>query len=157
MLSPDDLMALASLAGQTVVAAAVTDTWDSVKHRFARLIGRGDPDKTTVAERRLTETHRTLTHAQGTDLERARIILQDQWVTRLMDLLEEDPNAEGELRALVQEIQGMLPASVVSASDRAVAAGKDLNITADRGSFAAGVIGGDVTLPGPTNAGSADS
>ena len=45
----DVLMALAQFAGQTVAAAAITDVWEAVRGRFARLIGRGDVGKTEVA------------------------------------------------------------------------------------------------------------
>jgi hypothetical protein len=36
------LLALASLAGNTVVVAATTDTWEAARHGFARLLGRSD-------------------------------------------------------------------------------------------------------------------
>ena len=75
------LMALAALAGNTVVAAAVTDAWDAARNKFARLLGRGDPDKTKVAEQRLEETHDQLTEATGADLERVRAALEAQWTT----------------------------------------------------------------------------
>jgi hypothetical protein len=39
------LIALAALAGNTVVTAAVTDAWESARKGFARLLGRGDPAK----------------------------------------------------------------------------------------------------------------
>ena len=48
--------ALAALAGNAVVTAAVTDTWEAARKGFARLLGHGDPDKTKLAERRLAET-----------------------------------------------------------------------------------------------------
>ncbi len=67
----ETLMALAVLAGNTVVAAATTDAWEAARHGFARLLGRGDPDRTKVAERRLAETHEQLTVAAGADLERS--------------------------------------------------------------------------------------
>jgi hypothetical protein len=44
--------------------------------------------------------------------------------------------------------------TVVTASDHAVAAGRDVKITADRGGLAAGVVHGNVT-PGPTPPGPA--
>jgi hypothetical protein len=78
--------------------------------------------------------------------------LASQWALRLTDLLE-DPGAEAELRALVEEIRAMLPAGAVSAVDRAVAAGGDVNVRADRGSVAAGVIHGNVAPLGPTGPG----
>jgi len=150
------LMALAALAGNTVVTAAVTDAWEAARKGFARLLGRGDPDKTKLAERRLAETHDQLTHAKGADLDRVRAALEGQWVTRLADLLEEDPGVEADLRDLVEEIRAQLPAGVVSAADHSVAAGRDVNITASGGGTAAGVIHGNVAPPNPTPPGPAN-
>src|SRR5580693_4417440 len=99
------LIALAALAGNTVVTAAVTDAWEAARKGFARLLGRGDPDKTKLADERLAETHDQLAQATGADLERVRAALEAQWVTRLTDLLQEDPGVEADLRALVQQIQ----------------------------------------------------
>src|SRR5512143_238031 len=97
----ETLMALAALAGNTVVAAATTDAWEAARRGFARLLGRGDPDRTTMAERRLAETREQLTDAEGHDLEQARAALVERWAGRLADLLEEDPGVEAELRVLV--------------------------------------------------------
>ena len=151
------LLALAALAGNTVVTAAVTDAWEAARKGFARLLGRGDPGKTQLAEHRLAETRDQLTRATGADLERIRAALESQWVTRLTDLLEEDPGVEADLRTLVQEIQAQLPPGLVSAADHAVAAGRDVNISASEGGVAAGVIHGDVTPPGPIRPGAADA
>ena len=151
------LVALAALAGNTVVTAAVTDAWESARKGFARLLGRGDPAKIKLAEQRLAETHDQLTQAAGKDMERVRAALEAQWGTRLTDLLEEDPGVEADLRTLVQEIQAQLPPGLVSAADHAVAAGRDVNISADRGGIAAGVIHGNVAPPGPTHPGPATS
>jgi len=145
----DTLLALAALAGNTVVAAATTDAWEAARRGFARLLGRGDPDRTKMAEQRLAETRQQLTSAQGKDLEQARTALAERWAGRLTDLLEEHPDAEADLRALVQEIQAALPVPLVSAADHAVAAGRDVSISAASGGVAAGVIHGNVT-PDPT-------
>jgi hypothetical protein len=146
-----DTGSLVALAGNTVVAAAVTDAWETVRHKVARLFGRGEPDSAT--ERRLDATRRQLTAAPAAGLEQTQADLAASWATRLADLLEENPGAEDELRTLVQEIQAALPAAVVSAADHAVAAGRDANITASEGGVAAGVVHGDVTTnptwPGP--------
>ena len=40
----DTLMALAALAGNTVVAAATTDAREAARRGFARVLGRGDPN-----------------------------------------------------------------------------------------------------------------
>ena len=151
------LVALAALAGNTVVTAAVTDAWESARKGFVRLLGRGDPAKTQLAGERLAESHDQLTQATGADLEPVHAELEAQWLTRMRDLLEEDPGAEADLRTLVQEIQARLPAGMVSAAGHAVAAGRDVNISADRGGIAAGVIHGNVAPPGPTHPGPATS
>ena len=149
-------MALAQWAGQTVAAAAVTDVWETARHKVARLLGRGDARKTEAAERWLTETHQQL-DAQGADLAPVQAAAARRWEGRFADLLDEDPGVEAELRALVEEIAARLPAGMVSAADHAVAAGRDMNIRADRGGIAAGVIHGNVAPPGPTYPGPATS
>ena len=147
------LMALATVAGNTVVTAAVTDAWEAARKGFARVLGRGDPDRTKAVERRLEDTREQLTEATGADLERTRAALEVQWVTRLADLLEDDPGVEADLRTVVQQIQAQLPAGMVSAADHSVAAGGDVNITASGGGVAAGVIHGNVAPPNPTRQG----
>jgi hypothetical protein len=149
----EGLVALASLAGNTVVAAATTDAWEAARRGFARLVGRGDPKRTQLVERRLAETHEQLTGVAGGALEQARATLAERWAGRLADLLEEDPDVETDLRALVEEIQARLPATVVSAAGHSVAAGRDVNISASDRGVAAGVIHGNVAPPDPTGPG----
>ena len=151
----ESLIALAALAGNTVVAAATTDAWEAARRKFAQLLGRGNPDRTKLAELRLDQTREQLEGVTGQELEMAQANLGKTWQVRLEDLLEEDPGVEVDLRALVEEIRAMLPPTVVSAADHAVAAGGNVNICADRGGVAAGVIHGDVTPPGPTSPGPA--
>jgi hypothetical protein len=147
------LIGLAALAGNTVVVAAATDAWEAARRKFARLLGHGDPGKEQLAEQRLEQTHQQLTAAAGgADLEQARAAQAQRWEGRFADLLEEDPDIEADLRALVEEIRALLPAGVVSAADHSVAAGRDVNISASGGGVAAGVIHGDVMAgnpPGP--------
>jgi hypothetical protein len=150
----EGLMALAALAGRTVVAASATDAWEACKRGFGRLLGRGDPNKEQLVEQRLEDTRQQLA---GADSEQARAAQEGQWTTRLADLLEENPGAEAELRALVREIQAQLPAGVVSAADHAAAAGRDVNISASGGGIAAGVIHGNVAPPDPPRPGPANS
>ena len=149
----EGLMALAQFAGQTVAAAAITDVWEAARRKFAQLLGRGDPKKTQVAERWLTETHQQLAAAAGTELEPARAAQARRWEGRFADLLDEDPGVEADLRALVEEIQATLPTAAVSVADHSVVAGRDVNIRASGGGVAAGVIHGDVAPPDPTRQG----
>lgn len=140
-----DIAALVALAGNTLVTAMVTDAWEDVRGKIARLFGRGQLDLGT--ERRLDATRGQLGAASSAELEQVRAILAAQWATRLADLLDEHPDAEADLRALVEEIRA-LPA--VAASGHSIVAGRDIRITADRGGFAAGVVHGNVSPPGPT-------
>ena len=151
------LIALAQWAGQTVAAAAVTDVWESARGKFAQLLGRGDPKKTQVAERWLEETREQLTTAAGNELEPVCAAQAQRWQGRFADLLDGDPGIEADLRALVEEIAAELPAGMVSATDHAVSAGRDVNISAGGGGIAAGVIHGNVASPGPTHPGPATS
>jgi len=149
------LAALAQFAGQTVAAAAITDVWESVRGRFARLLGREDARKTQVAEQWLAQTHEQLAGVAGSGLERAREVQAERWAGRFADLLDEDPSIEAELRALVEEVAAELPPGSVSAADHSLAAGRDVNITASGGGTAAGVIHGNVAPPNPTPPGPA--
>ena len=150
------LLALAALAGNTVVTAATTHAWEAARRKFARLLGRGDVKKEQLADKRLEETRQQLAGVSGQELEQARADLVKAWQVRMADLLEEDPGVEAELRAVVEEVRAQLPAGAVSAADHAVSAGRDVTISADRGGTAAGVIHGNVT-PGPTRPGPAGS
>ena len=145
----EGLMALAQFAGQTVVGAAITDVWEAARHRFARLLGRGDPEKTKLAEQWLAEIREQLAVAAGADLQRVRAAQAQRWEGRFADLLDEDPGVEAGLRALVEEIRAMMP-TVVSAADHAVAAGRDVKVSASGGGVAAAVIHGNVAPPNPT-------
>jgi hypothetical protein len=151
----DVLMTLAQFAGQAVAAAAVTDVWEAVRGRFARLLGRGDARKAQVVEQWLAQTQQQLAGTSGSGLERIRAAAAERWAGRFADLLDEDPGMEVELRALVEEVAARLPAGAVSATDHSVAAGRDVNITASAGGTAAGVIHGSVASPGPTPPGPA--
>jgi hypothetical protein len=150
------LIALAALAGNTVVTAATTDAWEAARRKLAPLLGRGDAKQEQLAERRLEETRQQLADVKGEELEKAQHELARVWRVRVADLLEEDPGVEAELRAAVEEIRAQLPTGVVSAADHALGAGRDVNISADRGGTAAGVIHGNVT-PGPTQPGPVNS
>jgi hypothetical protein len=117
------LLALASVAGQTVVAAAVTDAWESAKQGFARLMGRGDPERTGLTERRLEQSHEQLMAVPPADRELAQAQLAPMWQTRLFDLLEEHPELVPDLRVLVEQVRAQLPARAVPQPGRPTGTG----------------------------------
>lgn len=104
----------------TLVTAMTTDAWTSVKQGFARLLGRGDPEREEAAERRLERSRQELTGRTGAELERARAEQEAAWRLRLGDLLEDDPAAEAELRALI----AACGTSATASGARSVAAGE---------------------------------
>ena len=97
------VVALAAMAAAALVQAMVTDGWEGVRHKVARLFGRGQPD--VAIERRLDATRDQLTAASPGELETVQAALAAQWETRFADLLADHPDAEAELAALVKEIR----------------------------------------------------
>lgn len=150
---PMELLALAALAGRTVVAAAATDLWESAKHGFARLLGRGDQEREELMERRLEDTREQLQAIPELEWEQAHTQLEAAWQTRLVDLLEEHPDAAADLQVLIDRIRAELPARAVSATGHGVAAGENVNISASGGGVAAGTIQGNVSPSNPTQPG----
>ena len=87
-------LALTVLAGRTVVDAASTDGWDTVRCGYARLLGRGDTKRTRLAEQRLDETRKQLIDVAGTEVWlHLSSELALRWTERLADLLAENPDA----------------------------------------------------------------
>jgi hypothetical protein len=148
---------LAQLAGDAIVAPAVTEGWETRKRKFARLLGHGDAAKTKLMEQHLAGTHEQLVEATGTGLESARETLVMQWATRFTDLLEEDPVIRPGLLALVQEIHMALPARAVPLADNGAVVPQDMNIDAGRGRFASKAVPKGVMPLGPTSPGLATS
>jgi hypothetical protein len=155
-MSGEALIGLAQFAGQTVAAAAITDVWESVLSRFARLLGRGDARKTEVVEGWLAQTREQLASVGSSGLEQARQVAAERWAGRFADLLDEDPAIGEELRALVDEVAAELPTGGVFAIGHSVGAGRDVRITASGGSIATGVIHGSVAPPDPMALGPKD-
>jgi hypothetical protein len=105
------LAALASTGGTALVTAMVTDSWEDVKVKFARLFDRGKAKEAEGAVARLEQSRAALAGLSGADLERARAEQEVVWRTRLGDLLEQDPAAEKELRSLVTAVQAQVAES----------------------------------------------
>jgi hypothetical protein len=141
---------LAVVAARALVQAMVTDGWEGVRRKVAGLFGRGKPDQ--KIEERLEAARAELAAASPADVARVRADQAARWASRLAVLLDDYPDAEPELAALVKELQAGVPA----AADHSVAAGRDNIAVADRGGVAAAVIHGDVST-GPTRPGPASS
>jgi hypothetical protein len=99
------LAALASTSSAALVTAMVTDGWEGLRNRIARLLGRGDARGLSLAAARLEQSRERLVSSSGAELDRVRAEQETDWRTQLEDLLEHDPGAAQELRNLLAEIQ----------------------------------------------------
>ncbi len=149
-----DLTTLADLACSTLVAAAVTDAWESLRGQLADLLGRAQVDPSL--KRRLDTTRETLVAASGPDLQGAQCVEMIGWRTRFADLLEDHPDLTDQLLAVIEETRRTLSAGAILAADHSLAAGRDVTMEARDGGVTAGVIHGNIAIqngpPGITGA-----
>ncbi|MEV4110228.1 hypothetical protein [Nonomuraea sp. NPDC049695] len=110
-MSLEWLAALAAAGGTALVEAAATDAWKTARDGFARLFGRGDEDRTRLAESRLDELAVRVESADPETRAQVRAQALTAWQVRLTDLLEESPQAAAELRDLVTRIEELIPAA----------------------------------------------
>lgn len=99
---------VAAAGGTALVTAMVTDGWEGVRARFARLLGHGDAREAEGVAARMEECRAVLAVLAGTELQRVRAEQELAWSTRLGDLLERQPDRERELRSLVAELQAQI-------------------------------------------------
>ncbi|MFD5013740.1 hypothetical protein [Streptomyces chartreusis] len=135
-----------------MVQAAGTDAWQSVRQAVARLLGRSNGDQEAAELARLDQMQAALAADEAAVSHRER--WEAIWQTRLeMSLEELDAPARAiaaaqlaELVALVRSAPGQ-----VQALPGGVAAGRDLQISAEGGSVAGAVVrvDGGVNLAGP--------
>lgn len=108
-METDLLMQLATSGATTLIGAAATDVWQQAREGFARLFARGDEEKETLAVRRLDALAAAVEQAPASDPEDVRQKLLTQWQTRLIDLIEEQPDTAEALRSLRDDLQAKLP------------------------------------------------
>ena len=89
----DEFGNLAQDAANALVTAIATDLWKAVKRRFGAIARRD-----RKLRDRLDATHAALADKGGTELEAAKSVEVNRWVTRLEDLLTNDPGKEQALR-----------------------------------------------------------
>lgn len=96
-------MELVSRASEALITAAATPGWDDAKQALTGLLGRYDRDLDRV-RRRLDELHEEVRTATPPNQIRKLAALQIAWRTRLVDLLDEHPEAAEDLRGLLVTI-----------------------------------------------------
>jgi hypothetical protein len=124
----DELGNLTQIAAGALVSAIATDSWEDVKRRFAAVAHREPLIDATRAE---------LAATSGSDLDRAKSAQAQAWVTRLRDILLEDPGAA---QALTEFL-----AYVASLGVTPEPAPKSQSLRADHGSVnVGGAVTGDI-------------
>ncbi|MBV1941037.1 hypothetical protein KUF83_31405 [Streptomyces sp. BV286] len=146
------LMALSAAGGTAVVQAAGTDAWAGFRGRVAKLFSRGDAQREATELERLDQTAVAVVGAGPGETERVRIRQESSWQTRFESLLEglsadERDQVAAELRAVLDEHADVLGS--VSAGPGGLAVGGNLDIRAEDGSIAAGVINGGAAIGSP--------
>ena len=94
-------------AANTIVATSVSDAFEELRAKVARIFGRDKPNP--GMQRRLDATRQQLAAAGPEDLESAQARQVRQWETRLADLLADHPDVAAELQALIAEFRPALP------------------------------------------------
>jgi hypothetical protein len=116
------LVSLASMGGSALVSAMVTDGWEGVRARLARVLGRGDKGAEERAAAQLEQSRAALA-ASDAAVGQVRAEQEIVWRTRLADLLERDPGAEQELRAMVSDLHALVTTSAGPVKQHVVASG----------------------------------
>ncbi|KOG47629.1 hypothetical protein [Streptomyces decoyicus] len=138
------LTALAASGGTAVVTAAGTDAWAGLRQAVARWFGRGNAQREQAELERLDQTGAALQAAAPAETERARIRIEASWQARIEAVLEslnegERDQAAGQLRDLLAQ---HAPSNAATAGPGGLAVSGNMDIRADGGSIAAGVIHG---------------
>ncbi|MFH8884669.1 hypothetical protein [Streptomyces californicus] len=102
-----ELTALAASGATTFVGLMATEAWSQVRGRLAGFLGRGEDDEVIDAE--LEESRAELTAARAEDDEEAAADIEAEWRNRLRRTLRADPEAAGELRAILAELAPRQP------------------------------------------------
>ncbi|MET0415115.1 MAG: hypothetical protein ABW022_03730 [Actinoplanes sp.] len=96
----ETLAALAAAGGAAIMEAAAGDVWRAAKTSFAKLLGRGNDERTAVVEQQL-EASRSAIEANPAESAAVAQTQRSVWTARLEDLLLDDPGRADELTKLV--------------------------------------------------------
>ncbi|WP_185923734.1 hypothetical protein [Streptomyces sp. WAC05374] len=103
------LMALAGAGATALIGAMATDAWQGARGGIVRLFGRDNQGRGAVVAAQLDEDAALVGRADPAEEDHVREDLVPVWRRRLVVLLEEQPEAEEDLRGLVERVRGGLP------------------------------------------------
>lgn len=105
-----EVAALAAAGGTTLVTAMATDAWAVIRSGFARLPGRGEPDRIATLERALDEARAELAVLPDAARQQAAADQAAAWHAALAELLTDQPQAAAALAELLAQAGGPAPA-----------------------------------------------
>jgi hypothetical protein len=148
----EELLALAAAAGAAVAQGIGTDAWVGLRAGLGRWFGRGDAQREQGVLAELDSTAAAVVET-GTVGEEARTRHEVVWRDRVRALLEDLDDAEREpaacaLRELVGEGRDRTATAATTGAGSLTVQG-DVNVRAEQGSLAAGVVNGDVSFASP--------
>ncbi|MEV1049487.1 hypothetical protein [Streptomyces sp. NPDC049916] len=97
-----ELMTLAASGATTVVGLMATEAWTQVRGRVARFLSRGENPEAADVQLEVSRAELAAARADADEVTAADI--EAEWRTRLRRALHADPEAAGELRALLDEL-----------------------------------------------------
>ncbi|WP_327728994.1 hypothetical protein OG250_23205 [Streptomyces sp. NBC_00487] len=94
----EELLVLASTTGTTLVGLMATDAWGTVKGAFVSIWRRNHPELTNIIEGELEATRGELVSTGHGDSPETVEDLANSWRSRVLELLETNPDAVDDLR-----------------------------------------------------------
>lgn len=104
-----ELTALAASGATAFVGLMATEAWNQVRGRVARLLARGEDSEDVDAE--LEESRAELMAARRSGDEDGAADIAAEWRVRLRRALRDNPEAERELRSLLDELAPHQPSA----------------------------------------------
>src|SRR5712691_9624573 len=98
---------LANTGGTALVGAMANSAWQTASKGIVKLFARADPGRQAAIQTQLDGNLALIQRAP--DKNQARAALVGLWQMELARLLEDHPEVESDLRALIELIRGELP------------------------------------------------
>ncbi|MET9578931.1 hypothetical protein ABZY30_25790 [Streptomyces massasporeus] len=106
-MTTEALAGLAAAGGAALVGAMATDTWQTARTCFLRLLGRDG--RRDAIEGQLETQADVVERATEGRREEARTAFLPGWRLQLADFLQHYPEAEEELRQVIEQVRSELP------------------------------------------------
>ncbi|MDJ0343941.1 hypothetical protein QMK19_27935 [Streptomyces sp. H10-C2] len=118
-----ELVALATSGATTLVGLMVSESWAQARGRLVALFSRGRTEATAAVEDELDGSRDEVVRALAASDEPTVADVEAAWRLRLRRLLQADPAAADELRAVLEELGSELPPAETSVVHNRISGG----------------------------------